>query len=168
MRWTLSNNAKKPSPFDVKTVESLIALMSANDMSEIYLRDGTQHMRLRRGMPTGPVAAAPMPFASAPVAVPAHAAASPPAAPVAAPTRNHLLEVKSETVGTFYAQPKPGDPPYVKVGDRVTPNTPVGIIVVMKTNNEVLANCTGVVAEVLVKNDQFVDFGQVLFRVEPS
>ncbi len=162
----MSNNTKKPSPFDVKTVESLIALMSANDMSEIYLRDGTQHLRLRRGVHSGPaVVAAPVHVAHAPT----QSAAPPPAAPSSSPAPKHnLLEVKSETVGTFYAQPKPGDPPYVKVGDRVTPNTPVGIIVVMKTNNEVLANCTGVIAEILVKNDQFVDFGQVLFRVEPS
>ncbi len=162
----MSTNANKPSPFDVKTVESLIALMSANDMSEIYLRDGTQHMRLRRGMQAGPVVATPMHFPSASIA--AHVAVASPSTPVAAPPRNHLIEIKSETVGTFYAQPKPGDPPFVKAGDRVTPNTPVGIIIVMKTNNEVLANCTGVIAEVLVKNDQFVDFGQVLFRVEPT
>ncbi len=152
----------------MKTVESLIALMSANDMSEIYLRDGTQHVRLRRGMQAGAAVVA-APVQMAPASAPVAAAPTTPVASSSAPApRSSLLEIKSETVGTFYAQPKPGDPPYVKVGDRVTPNTPVGIIVVMKTNNEVLANCTGVIAEVLVKNDQFVDFGQVLFRVEPT
>ena len=88
-----------------------------------------------------------------------------PAAPAAA---KNLLEIKSETIGTFYAQPKPGAPPFVKVGDRVKPDTPVGVIVVMKTNNEVLANCSGVVVEVVVKDEQYVDFGQVLFRVDAS
>jgi acetyl-CoA carboxylase biotin carboxyl carrier protein len=164
----VSITAKKTGPFDVKTVESLIALMTQNDLSEIYLRDGSQHLRLRRGVatPTG------APTGMAPQA-PRPPAASASLATEAAPTlmaasKKNLLEIKSETVGIFYAQPKPGDPPYVKLGDRVTPPKPVGMIVVMKTNHEIQAGCTGVIAEILVENEQAVEFGQVLFRVDPS
>ncbi len=168
----MANNAKKlgpAGPFDVATVEALIALMTQNDLNEIYLRDGAQHLRLRRGGATAPIVAATMvPATTALPTTPAHAD-TPPAKSDAAPAaKKHLLEIKSETIGTFYAQPKPGAPPFVKVGDRVKPDTPVGVIVVMKTNNEVLANCSGVVVEVVVKDDQYVDFGQVLFRVDPT
>ena len=167
----MANNAKKPGPtgpFDVATVEALIALMTQNDLNEIYLRDGTQHLRLRRGGATSPVVVPAMvPATTALPTNPAHAD-TPPAKSDAPAAKKHLLEIKSETIGTFYAQPKPGAPPFVKVGDRVKPDTPVGVIVVMKTNNEVLANCSGVVVEVVVKDDQYVDFGQVLFRVDPT
>lgn len=164
----MSNNAKKSGsgPFDVKTVESLIALMSDHDLSEIYLRDGNQHIRLRRGGAAQVVVPAMQAPISAPSAAPAAKGA--PEADAAPAAKKNLLEIKSESVGTFYTQPKPGAPPYVKLGDRVNPATPVGVIVVMKTNNEILANCSGVVAEILVKDEQFVEFGQVLFRVDPT
>jgi len=167
----VSNNAKKTGPFDVKTVESLVALMTEHDLSEIYLRDGNQHVRLRRGatMPGGvpaTVAVAP----ALPVAMAQTAPASTPTskAESAAATKKNLVEIKSETVGTFYAQAKPGEPPFAKLGDRVTPNKVIGLIEVMKTYNEVQANCTGVIVEVLAENGKYVDFNEVLFRVDPS
>jgi acetyl-CoA carboxylase biotin carboxyl carrier protein len=169
----VSNNAKKggpgAGPFDVKTVESLVALMTDHDLSEIYLRDGNQHLRLRRGNSAPAVvvpAVAPTPVLAAAPAAPTPTA--PTSAPSAAPAaKGNLLEIKSETVGVFYAQAKPGDPPYIKLGDRVKPETVVGLIIVMKTHNEVTAGCSGVIREILVKNEQSVDFNQVLFRVEP-
>ena len=161
----MSINPKKPGPFDVKTIEALAAMMSQHDLSEINLREGSQHLRLRRGaVSVGAAAAAP-----APALAQARAALKPAVEAAAfAPTKKNLIDIKSESVGTFYAQPKPGDPPYVKLGDRVTPNKAVGVLVVMKTNNEIVANCSGVIVEVLVKDEQFVDFGQTLFRVDPS
>jgi acetyl-CoA carboxylase biotin carboxyl carrier protein len=162
----VSNNVKKAGPFDVKTVESLIALMTQHELSEIYLRDGQQHLRLRRGaapivIPTSATVAASV--SSAPAAKPADAKPDPvPAA------KKNLVEIKSETVGTYYAQPKPGEPPYVKLGDRITPNKVVGLVEVMKTYNELQAGCSGVIVEILVQDSQAVEFGQVLFRVDPS
>ena len=156
----MSINVEKNGPFDIKTIESLVALMAQHDLNEIYLREGGQRVRLRRG--AGPAVADPL--APAPSTVASALAADP--TPIAAPKKN-LSEIKSETVGLFYSQPKPGDPPYVKLGDRVTPSKPVGMIVVMKTNHELQAGCTGIIVEVLIENEQAVDFGQVLFRVEP-
>ncbi|HZZ79631.1 MAG TPA: biotin/lipoyl-containing protein, partial [Gemmataceae bacterium] len=112
-----------------------------------------------------------IPMATAPMAVPSShsATAAPASAPsVAAPAKSNLHEIKSDTVGVFYLQSKPGDPPFVKVGDRVTPDKQVGVIMVMKTHNEVLANCTGIIREICVTNDEAIEFGQVLFRVEPN
>lgn len=166
----MSNNAKKTGPFDVKTVESLVALMTEHDLSEIYLRDGNQHVRLRRGAFSSAVLSAAAPAAPPhPVAAPAVTASSAPVhADTPASAKKNLIEIKSETVGTFYSQAKPGEPPFAKLGDRVTPNKVIGLIEVMKTYNEVQANCTGVIVEILAENGKYVDFNEVLFRVDPS
>jgi len=110
-----------------------------------------------------------------PAAMPAPAAAAPlPAAPAAGdaaeapkPAGTPLKEIKSPMVGTFYAAPEPGAEPYVKTGTRVTSGATVCIIEAMKIMNEIEAEFGGVVREVLVDDAQPVEFGQVLFRVDP-
>jgi acetyl-CoA carboxylase biotin carboxyl carrier protein len=79
-----------------------------------------------------------------------------------------LKEIKSPMVGTFYKSPEPGADPYVKVGSRVTTGQTVCIIEAMKIMNEIEAELGGVVREVLVDDSQPVEFGQVLFRVDPN
>jgi acetyl-CoA carboxylase biotin carboxyl carrier protein len=79
-----------------------------------------------------------------------------------------LKEIKSPMVGTFYKSPEPGADPYVKVGTRVTAGQTVCIIEAMKIMNEIEAELAGVVREVLVDDAQPVEFGQVLFRVDPN
>jgi len=78
-----------------------------------------------------------------------------------------LLEIKSPMVGTFYQSPEPAAQPYVKVGSRVTVGQVVCIIEAMKIMNEIESEVTGVVREVTAQNAQPVEFGQVLFRVDP-
>jgi acetyl-CoA carboxylase biotin carboxyl carrier protein len=156
----------RPEPFDLRTLRSLAALMSRHDLSEIDLRDGQHHIRLRRGTRLVPApSAAPAPSAPA---TPTPSAAPPTAGPPAAPTAKKLIEIKSPTPGTFYAQKEPNAPPYVTVGSRVTPSTVVCQIEAMKLFNEITADCTGVVEEILVENKQPVDYGTVLFRVDPT
>ena len=155
---------KTPGPFDVATVRELVELMDKFDLGEVDLNNGDQRIRLRKNR----FAAAAPPLAPAPAA--AHAppsANSQPAAPAAAPAKK-LLEIKSELVGTFYAKPAPDKDDYVKVGSRVTPDTVVCKVEAMKIFNDITAKCTGAVAEVCVKNGDFVEFDQVLFRVDPS
>jgi acetyl-CoA carboxylase biotin carboxyl carrier protein len=79
----------------------------------------------------------------------------------------HLLEIKSPMVGTFYYAPEPGAQPYVKAGSRVSVGQVVCIIEAMKIMNEIESEVGGVVREVCVQNQQPVEFGQVLFRVDP-
>lgn len=79
-----------------------------------------------------------------------------------------LKEIRSPMVGTFYMAPEPGAAPYVKVGTRVNPGQTVCIIEAMKIMNEIEAELAGVVREVLVDDAQPVEFGQVLFRVDPN
>ena len=95
-----------------------------------------------------------------------HAAAAP-AAAAPAPV-SHLLEIKSPMVGTFYSAPEPGAQAYVKGGTRVNVGQVVCIIEAMKIMNEIESEVGGVVKEVCVQNAQPVEFGQVLFRVDPN
>jgi acetyl-CoA carboxylase biotin carboxyl carrier protein len=88
-------------------------------------------------------------------------------APAAAPA-SHLLEIKSPMVGTFYSAPEPGAEPYVKVGSRVSSGQVVCIIEAMKIMNEIESELQGVIREVAVENTQPVEFGQVLYRVDPN
>jgi len=85
----------------------------------------------------------------------------------AAPPPSHLVEIKSPMVGTFYSAPEPGAEPYVKAGSRVATGQVVCIIEAMKIMNEIESEVAGVVREVLVENAQPVEFGQLLFRVDP-
>jgi acetyl-CoA carboxylase biotin carboxyl carrier protein len=78
-----------------------------------------------------------------------------------------LLEIKSPMVGTFYQSPEPAAQPYVKVGSRVNVGQVVCIIEAMKIMNEIESEVGGVVREVTAQNAQPVEFGQVLFRVDP-
>jgi len=115
---------------------------------------------------TGVVSApAPLPAPAGPAPAAAPAPPAPEARPVAAAT---LKEIRSPMVGTFYKSPEPGAEAYVKVGTRVTAGQTVCIIEAMKIMNEIEAEVTGVVREVLVEDSQPVEFGTVLFRVDPN
>ncbi len=93
---------------------------------------------------------------------PARSDQAPAAAPVAA-----LKEIRSPMVGTFYRAPEPGAEPYAQVGTRVSPGQTVCIIEAMKIMNEIEAEISGVIREVSVEDAQPVEFGQLLFRVDP-
>jgi acetyl-CoA carboxylase biotin carboxyl carrier protein len=110
-------------------------------------------------MPAVPQAALP---ASSGDSQPRDAGPRAPAAPA------HLKEIRSPMVGTFYKAPEPGADAYVKVGNRVSPGQTVCIIEAMKIMNEIEAEIAGTVREVLVEDGQPVEFGQVLFRVDPN
>jgi acetyl-CoA carboxylase biotin carboxyl carrier protein len=89
-----------------------------------------------------------------------------PAAP--APAEEKFIEIKSPMVGTFYAAPSPDSEPFAKIGAAVVEDTTVCIVEAMKVMNEIKAECSGVIAEVCVKNAQPVEYGQVLFKVRPA
>jgi acetyl-CoA carboxylase biotin carboxyl carrier protein len=95
-------------------------------------------------------------------------AAPVPAAPAPAAAPSHLLGIPSPMVGTFYSAPEPGAEAYVRVGSRVNVGQVVCIIEAMKIMNEIESEVAGVVKEVCVQNAQPVEFGQVLFRVDPN
>lgn len=83
-------------------------------------------------------------------------------------TESPLKEISSMVVGTFYSSSDPNSSAFVKLGDIVTADTVVGVIEAMKLYNEVYANISGEIVEILVKDGQLIDYGQPLFKVRPS
>jgi acetyl-CoA carboxylase biotin carboxyl carrier protein len=147
--------------------------MAKHDLNLIELSDGDQQIRLRRGGTSMGLAAplaniAAMTSPSAPTVAVAPAAPSPgPAAAVAA-TATNLIEIKSPTPGTFYSASSPDAEPFARVGTKVKPDTVVCIIEAMKVFNEIPAECTGTIVAINVDNQQSVEYGQVLFKVDPT
>jgi acetyl-CoA carboxylase biotin carboxyl carrier protein len=104
----------------------------------------------------------PAPAAQAPVNAP-----SPPSAPTTDESIAHLVPIKSPMVGTFYAAPSPDSPPYVSLNERVTIGQVVCIVEAMKLMNEIESEVSGQVAQILAENGKPVEFGQVLFLIDP-
>ena len=129
-------------------------------------RGGVQ-MAAPMSMPTMLPAAAPMGRLSPSGGIPVVADADIPAAAPETP-KSTALEVKSPMVGTFYKSPEPGTKAYVSVGDRVSKGQILCIIEAMKIMNEIESEYAGVVREVLVDDAQPVEYGQVLFKIDPN
>ena len=157
---------------DFAFLERLLDLLNRSDAQTIEIRRWTTSIRISKGplansgTPVMYQVAAP-PHPAAPPA--AHSAGPPAAAEGAAPAPppTNLVEIKSPMVGTFYAQPEPGAAPYVQSGSRVNPGQTLCIIEAMKIMNPLDSEVAGVIREVLVEDAQPVEFGQVLFRVDP-
>ncbi|HZL73311.1 MAG TPA: acetyl-CoA carboxylase biotin carboxyl carrier protein [Planctomycetota bacterium] len=149
---------------DLNEIRKILDLMDANGLVEFEYEEQGRKIRLRRpdsGNSAGSHAA-PAPAAQAvPMALPVHSAPPPPAEKPA-----NLVDYKSPLVGTFYRSAKPDSDPFVNIGDEVTPDRVLCIIEAMKVMNEIKAEMTGVVREILVKNGQAVEFGEVLFQIE--
>ena len=88
--------------------------------------------------------------------------------PVQKAVSDGSLEIKAPMIGRFYSQSEPGAAPYVKVGAQVKPEITVGLIEAMKMFNAVHAGVSGVIAEICVQDASLVEYGQVLFRVDPK
>ena len=149
---------------DIKDVRRLVELLRESpEVGSIELKGwfgtGVVLTRTQIGYPV------PSGMAMMPMPAPA-----PPAAVASEPARSAppLKEIKSPMVGTFYAAPEPGSEPYIKAGARVSPGRTVCIIEAMKIMNEIEAEFGGVIREVCVEDSAPVEFGQVLFRVDPN
>jgi acetyl-CoA carboxylase biotin carboxyl carrier protein len=155
--------------FDVERIRSLVELMKEFDLREIDLKASKHCIRLTRG------ADAVAHLAPPPTASPPPPAASVPAAPASAvtPTEEkgdppHVVVIKSPMVGTFYGRSNPNADPYVRVGDVVTPETTVCIIEAMKVFNEIPAEVNGRIVAILAEDEDPVEFGKPLFKVDTS
>lgn len=153
--------------FDLRRLRRIVELMNEHDLSEIDLRQGETRIRLRRGA-ENPVVIEPRP-AAPPAAPPPPAPVASPPTPESTPAQDdRLAVVSSPMVGTFYTSPKPGEPPFVKIGDRVEPDSPVCVIEAMKVFNEIPAEVSGTIVAVLIENEQPVEYGQAMFKVDPG
>jgi len=157
---------------DLQKIKKLIEIMKQNELVEVEIKHGDDKIFLKRSQPQQPAVTA-LPTigpesGAAPVgpnAAQSSAALSQPSAPQ---PDEDLVEIKSPIVGTFYVTPSPDSEPYVELGSAVRPQTVVCIIEAMKVMNEIKAEASGTIAEILVTNGQAVEYGQVLYRVKPD
>ena len=149
---------------DFKDIKSIVDLMKKNSLSEFEMEKEGFKIKLRRASNEGKSEKVQVQHYLPPVApVPAEAPAAAPA-----PEQPADPEIKSPMIGTFYRKPSPESESYVEVGDTVTADTVVCIIEAMKVMNEIKAEMSGVVTEILVEDGRPVEFGQALFRVRPT
>ncbi|MCI0749273.1 MAG: acetyl-CoA carboxylase biotin carboxyl carrier protein [Nevskiales bacterium] len=158
---------------DLRKIKTLIDLLEQSGIAEIEVKEGEESVRICR---TAASAAAPVlqyaPPAMAVPPPPVPAAAVPTAAPpgaadkIIALTRGHV--VKSPMVGTFFRSPSPGAKAFVDVGQTVKQGQTLCIIEAMKMLNQIEADVSGVVIEILAENEQAVQFDQPLFVIEPT
>ncbi|HEY9887106.1 MAG TPA: acetyl-CoA carboxylase biotin carboxyl carrier protein [Candidatus Obscuribacterales bacterium] len=151
-------------------LRELVTTLSQTDIAELTLKSADFELTLRKQGPV--VVADTVAAAAAPVALPG--AVSPalsapaPTTPTPPPSVDaNLVEITSPMVGTFYRAPAPEEPAFVEVGDRIQSGQTVCIIEAMKLMNELEAEVSGEIVEILVENSQPVEFGQPLMRVRP-
>ncbi len=168
-------NEDKGDSFDLDRIRKLLQLMEKFDVSEINLQNDDESWKIRRG----PRVAYAQPTAaqqfSMPMAAPSQAAsqaASPAASPAAtaavATAAPVGITINAPTVGTFYSAASAEDAAFVSVGSVVKPDTTICMIEAMKVFNEIKAEKSGRIVEILVENGDAVGFGQPLFRIEPA
>ena len=151
-------------------------IKTSEQFDQFHLKVGDIELDIRRGGATP--AAAPAAAPATAHRLPTSAATAPAAPPPAAATEPHRsaplafpagsVLVKSPMVGTFYRAPEPGAHPFVEVGARITAESIVGIVEVMKLMNSIPAGQAGVVTHILVNDGEPVEYGQVLVVVEPG
>ena len=156
---------------DLRKIKELIKIMKDNELVEVEIKHGDDKIFLKRSHGQQIVNQVPVMRidpGSAAVNAQTSGISSQPAAAQPSPGAEDLSEIKSPIVGTFYATPSPDSDPYVEVGAAVGPQTVVCIIEAMKVLNEIKAETSGTIVEVLVSNGQAVEYGQPLFKVKPE
>lgn len=174
---------------DFNELRELLTVLSQTDITELTLKSADFELTVRKGTvisvsqvsePSDRVQASPSTVSAATAGVPTHTqekatdgvAQSQPAAsaptPASPPTDSKSVTVNSPMVGTFYRAPAPGEPSFVEVGDRIRAGQTVCIIEAMKLMNEIEAEVSGRVVQILVQNGEPVEYGQPLIRIDPD
>lgn len=178
-RATASITPETTAPLvDLEFVRGLIQALDESSLDSLEISRAGTRIRMAKS-PPAPMVNGVAPATMAMVAPAAHP--SPHAAPAAAPAagearaaevapaaKSNLIDVKSPMVGTFYRAPAPEAPPYCEIGSTVRKGQTLCILEAMKLMNELECEVDGVVREVLAENADPVEYGQVLFRIEPA
>ena len=156
---------------DMRKLKTLVDLVSESNISELEITEAEGKVRIVKagyGVPTTmmmqPAGQMMMAPAAQSQAAPADAASAAPAAEAPAAPAGHV--VKSPMVGTFYRSASPGSKPFVEVGAAVKEGDPICIVEAMKIMNEIEADKSGTITQILVENGQAVEYGQPLFIIE--
>jgi len=160
----------------IDEIKTIVKLMSDNDLTEFKIESEEMTLCLRRAarQQTAPapvfvpaaIPAAASPAVPIPPPAPAAAQELPAAVPSGRASLNPAKVIESPTVGTFYRSSAPGAEPFVKVGSHVDADTTVAVVEAMKVMNEIKAEKSGVIKEILLENGQPVEYGQPLFVLE--
>ena len=150
---------------DIRKVKKLMELLEESGMAEIEIKEGEESVKISRyGASPAPSL---MPVQSLvpqqPVSTPAPVATSP-----VVPAENQTSDqsIVSPMVGTFYSAPSPTAKPFVTIGQKINQGDTVGIIEAMKIMNQIEADQSGTVTEILIKDGEAVEFGQPLIVIE--
>ena len=156
---------------EFKDIKSIVDLMKKNSISDFELEkedfkiklhrtDGnkTDNVQIQNYLPPGTLQPAPIPVSEQPATE----------TPKTESTVTKDPEIKSPMIGTFYRAPSPESDDYVQVGDHVNADSVVCIVEAMKVMNEIKAEISGVITEIVAENASAVEYGQALFRVRPA
>lgn len=151
---------------DIRKIKKLIELVEESGVAELEITEGEESVRINRYS----AQPAPMQYAPQPQQAPQQAPAAPASQPAASaePASEEVSGhvVRSPMVGTFYESPSPDAKPFVTVGSRVNAGETLCIIEAMKMMNQIEADKSGVVKQILVDNEEPVEFDQPLFIIE--
>ena len=156
---------KRQDSLPLDQVEKVVELLRESGVGEIRVRRGETEITVK-ALPEVPAPTSPAPQQVAQAR--AAEAVAEAAESVTSPEANGLHAVRSPVVGTFYRAPAPGEDPYVEVGDTVAAGQTVCIVEAMKLMNEIVADVSGEVVEVLAENSSGVEYDQPLFRLRPE
>ena len=150
---------------DIRKIKKLIELVEESGISELEITEGEESVRIHRGVTAAQIAA-PMQFAPQPQLAAVAPLAPPAPTPEAAPAAVSGHTMCSPMVGTFYRSSSPGVKSFVEVGQKVNVGDTVCIIEAMKMMNQIESDKSGVVKQILVENQDPVEFDQPMFVIE--
>jgi len=148
---------------DIRKIKKLIELVEESGISELEITEGEESVRIHRGVTASQIAA-PMQFAAQPQLAPLAAPAAAPVPEAAPAISGHIM--CSPMVGTFYRSSSPDAKSFVEVGQKVNVGDTLCIIEAMKMMNQIESDKTGVVKQILVENQDPVEFDQPMFVIE--
>lgn len=149
---------------DLRKLKTLIDLVSESNVSELEITEAEGRVRIVKNNQGPPVAYVPAPATA--VLAPQAEAPQAPVAAVLPPAQAVGHQVKSPMVGTYYRAASPGAKPFVEIGDSIKEGETICIVEAMKILNEIEADKSGTVTQLLVENGQAVEYGQPLFVIE--
>ncbi len=154
----------------IEEIKVIVKLMAENDLTEFKIEAEEYNLCIKRGQEHNVIASTPavttVAAAPAVAAVPVTTTPATPAVPAAPETKAVQKTIDSPIVGTFYRSPSPEAKSFVNIGDRVSPESVVCIIEAMKVMNEIKAEKSGIIKEILIENASPVEYGQPLFIIE--
>jgi len=148
---------------NVKELKEMIALMNENGLTEIEIEREGQRIKIKKGFSGSSEVTQErifiQPQQAGQIAAPAKEEEA---------VKSNLIEIKAPMVGTFYRSPAPDAPPFVEKGNVIEPGQVICIVEAMKLMNEIKSEVKGKVVDILVENAQPIEFGHVLFLIEPA